>query len=149
VYECSPSVDTLCPVLNIVLPMLCAADYVDENGELIDDIVLPQGAPGKDEMGATGRGSTGGMRRGSKSSAACAAEAAAQMAGFDPSDMFGQAALAASLMQQGALQVQEGGGGEPYAAGGVAGAGGGRRGAESSRVCERVCLRGEVWCNKS
>jgi hypothetical protein len=117
--------------------MLCSADYVDENGELIDDIVLPQGAPGKDEMGATGRGSTGGMRRGSKSSAACAAEAAAQMAGFDPSDMFGQAALAASLMQQGALQVRE-----------VCVCGGGGRN-QVGCVSEGRCLRGGVWCEES
>lgn len=79
--------------------MLCCtyADYVDENGDLLDEIILPQGATGnKDDPS---RGSTGGARRGSKSAGADGGLGL----GLD-ADLMNQAALAA-LMQQGAWQV--------------------------------------------
>jgi hypothetical protein len=73
-----------------------AADYVDEHGELLDEIILPQGtAGGKDDPS---RGSTGGARRGSKQ-----AGAELGLHGMDQ-DMINQATFAA-LMQQGAWQV--------------------------------------------
>jgi hypothetical protein len=74
-----------------------AADYVDEHGELLDEIILPQGATGgKDDPS---RGSAGGARRGSKSAGADGMG----LHGMDQ-DMINQATFAA-LMQQGAWQV--------------------------------------------
>jgi len=76
--------------------VLWRADYVDENGELLDEIILPQGATKDDGV----RSSAGGARRGSKSTAADAS--GLDLAGLHP-DIVNQAALAA-LMQQGAWQ---------------------------------------------
>lgn len=90
-----------CDLLALFVNSPLLSDYVDANGELIDDIVLPAGATTGREEGAR---STGGGRRGSKSAAAAAAaEAGAFDFGMHP-DYINQATFAA-LMQQGAWQV--------------------------------------------
>jgi hypothetical protein len=79
---------------------LCCADYVDENGELLDEIILPQGAlTGKDEAA---RGSAGGGARRSSKSAGVDGTCV-DMSGLG-TDFVNQAAFAA-IMQQGAWQV--------------------------------------------
>jgi hypothetical protein len=85
--------------MTLAAAVSCCADYVDENGELLDEIILPQGAlSGKDEAA---RGSSGGARRGSK--AAGMDSNCVDMSGLTP-DFVNQAAFAA-IMQQGAWQV--------------------------------------------